>query len=473
MSGRHGVAHDARQERLDAVTSGDHNAVSTIRAVLDRSVCFSDERPVADVLCLASRYDSQSDRRFRSELVGGLRVRFSAVLPSRQDVAESGNGSSRAVAHCAGVAGANLVAVTSRDGGRSPSASSPVSGVVDRPERDVPSAVRQRHSSPFRMADLRARWRSQGFSEDAAGILASSWAAGSCKQYDSALRKWHCWCLSQQVDPLSPDVKDVANFLVSLFRSGLKYNTIAVAKAAICTVLESGGFCSDLSNDARLKRVMKGLFRVVPPLPKHATTWDVAVVLATVQSWGQNASLTNKLLSFKVTVLLALCSPKRVSELFSLRLSCMTVQSDLIVFTLPGMTKNRGLGPAHRAEYARFSDPLLCPIDVVQHYLERSQSWRVANDRLLLSYVGKHLPVSAATVARWICSVLTLSGISGRFTAHSTRSASTSKAAHAGLAAPQILAAANWSPGSASFARFYHKPIERSFSAVVLAGESA
>jgi hypothetical protein len=49
----------------------------------------------------------------------------------------------------------------------------------------------------------------------------------------------------------------------------------------------------------------------------------------------------------------------------------------------------------------------------------------------------------------------------------------TSKAAHAGLAAPQILAAANWSPGSASFARFYHKPIERNFSSVVLAGASA
>uniref|UniRef100_A0A914VLM9 Uncharacterized protein n=1 Tax=Plectus sambesii TaxID=2011161 RepID=A0A914VLM9_9BILA len=66
-----------------------------------------------------------------------------------------------------------------------------------------------------------------------------------------------------------------------------------------------------------------------------------------------------------------------------------------------------------------------------------------------------------------------MSGVDTRFTAHSTRSAATSKASRAGLSAAQILSAANWSPGSTTFARFYLKPIQQGFSAAVLNSENA
>uniref|UniRef100_A0A914XLN7 Nuclear receptor domain-containing protein n=1 Tax=Plectus sambesii TaxID=2011161 RepID=A0A914XLN7_9BILA len=53
--------------------------------------------------------------------------------------------------------------------------------------------------------------------------------------------------------------------------------------------------------------------------------------------------------------------------------------------------------------------------------------------------------------------------------AHSTRSEATLNAVHTCLAVPHVLAAANWSLGSATFARFCQKLVERSFLSVGLA----
>ena len=55
------------------------------------------------------------------------------------------------------------------------------------------------------------------------------------------------------------------------------------------------------------------------------------------------------------------------------------------------------------------------------------------------------------------------------FKAHSTRSASTSKAATSGVAVPDILKLADWSLNTNTFEKFYYKPDEDSeFASLVL-----
>ena len=69
--------------------------------------------------------------------------------------------------------------------------------------------------------------------------------------------------------------------------------------------------------------------------------------------------------------------------------------------------------------------------------------------RLFVSYVQPHKPVSGDTIKRWVKQVLTNAGIdTSTFTAHSTRSASTSVAANAGLPLQDIPQAAGWSSES-------------------------
>ena len=70
-----------------------------------------------------------------------------------------------------------------------------------------------------------------------------------------------------------------------------------------------------------------------------------------------------------------------------------------------------------------------------------------------------HKAESVNTVSRWIRTVMKESGIDvNRFSAYSTRAASTSAVQKAGLPVDHILSAAGWS-SIKTFATFYNKPI--------------
>ena len=71
-----------------------------------------------------------------------------------------------------------------------------------------------------------------------------------------------------------------------------------------------------------------------------------------------------------------------------------------------------------------------------------------------------HLGVSTDTISRWLKESIGLAGIdTSNFKGHSTRSASTSKAASLGLSVKEILVRAGWSNDSTF--QNYHKEIER------------
>jgi integrase len=219
---------------------------------------------------------------------------------------------------------------------------------------------------------------------------------------------------------------------------------------------------------------MKGISRVRPALPKYHFTWDVKTVLDTLLSWGLTAHLLLRELTLKTAMLLALCSPNRVSELANLRLSCMIRSSDSVSFFFPELTKTRKDGPAHTAIYSSFpGNDQLCPVTTLFAYISATKDLRGSSDRLFISWIGRHSAVTSSSIARWLRTVLISSGISSQFTAHSTRSAAASAASLAGLSASQIMKAANWAPGSSTFARFYHRATAPSFTHAVLSGENS
>ncbi|KAK0413512.1 hypothetical protein QR680_006847 [Steinernema hermaphroditum] len=203
-----------------------------------------------------------------------------------------------------------------------------------------------------------------------------------------------------------------------------------------------------------LSRAMKGFFRLRPTRPKHDFIWDVSVVVNYLAE-APTSSLKDKTL--KCAMLLALCSPKRVSELASLALDRRSVTPTMWSFAL-AKTKNRRCGPEHRAQYTRFpGDSRICPIACLEDYLSVTEALRPEGvQALLISYRAPHNAVTSATVARWLKCVLALAGIDAVFSAHSTRSASTSAALLKGATCGQIMQAANWATSS-TFERHYHR----------------
>jgi hypothetical protein len=152
----------------------------------------------------------------------------------------------------------------------------------------------------------------------------------------------------------------------------------------------------------------------------------------------------------------------------------MKQSSHSVVFFFPELTKTRKTGPAHEARYDAFAqNSALCPVLTLGLYLKATHDLRGSTDRVFISWIGKHVAIGKTTIARWLCQVLSASGIDPLFTAHSTRSAATSAAALAGLPASQIMKAANWAPGSHTFLNFYHRQTDQNFTNAVLSGENS
>jgi len=79
-------------------------------------------------------------------------------------------------------------------------------------------------------------------------------------------------------------------------------------------------------------RLLKGAFHVRPPLPRYTATWDVQVVLQYLEGLRPSTSLSLKLLTFKLVMLLALTRPSRSADLASLCLDRRQYKPEGVVF---------------------------------------------------------------------------------------------------------------------------------------------
>ncbi|KAJ8937329.1 hypothetical protein NQ314_011935 [Rhamnusium bicolor] len=103
--------------------------------------------------------------------------------------------------------------------------------------------------------------------------------------------------------------------------------------------------------------------------------------------------------------------------------------------------------------------PELCIAKTLNQYLSVTKKPWGDNDSLFVSFCKPHKAVASETISRWIRSTLESLGVDKRFTAHSTRHASTSKACEKGVSIEEIKKVAGWSQNSKVFADFYQQPI--------------
>ena len=109
-------------------------------------------------------------------------------------------------------------------------------------------------------------------------------------------------------------------------------------------------------------------------------------------------------------------------------------------------------------------DEKLCVIKHLREYIKKTQVLRGDCSQLLLSHVKPHGPASKDTISRWCKNVLKFAGIDvSKFTAHSTRSASTSFLAERNVNIKDIMTSAGWS-NEMTFQRYYRKPVGNTFN---------
>ena len=218
-----------------------------------------------------------------------------------------------------------------------------------------------------------------------------------------------------------------------------------------------------------VNRMLKGCFNSNPPKPRYVHTWDISVVLKYLFTLYPLEDLSLKMLTLKLTALLALTTAARAQTLSALNLNFMKQFSDVIIFDIHELLKTTRPGIKQPSVVIkRYDKRELCVFKTLKHYILRTKDVRKTSS-LLISY-ATFSGVTTSTLARWLRTVLDLAGIDTTiFKAHSYRGASTTAAYNAGCSVNNILNTANWS-NAKTFRKFYYKETvsDKSFGDCVL-----
>lgn len=188
------------------------------------------------------------------------------------------------------------------------------------------------------LQSLRQSFQHRGISNDATAIILQSWSAGTQKQYQPYIAKWHRFCAEREINPYNPPLNIVLDFLVHLHNQDLEYTTINTARNAISAIILPQG-TTTIGSHPIISRFMKGIYRSKPPRPKYQTTWDVQPVLTYLSSLGTANNLDLKTLSLKLLMLVALVSAQRGQSLHMLDITLMKQDESSFEFLLPEHVK--------------------------------------------------------------------------------------------------------------------------------------
>ena len=391
-------------------------------------------------------------------------LRLSTLQSDPSCSKQSDSGQSRHRIGGTHLASSAVVATTTEPPGRTSSLPAELQTPPERPSRPSkdPSHVSQTTLSC--VSCLQGQYQTMGIPDNVTEILLSASRPSTRKTHQSA---WRRWCFKRKLDPLSAPLTDILLFLTEYFNSGAAYRSLNVARSAMSTShTKLNGL--PVGQNSLVIQLLKGMFNNCPPKPRYSHTWEVSSMTKYLVSLGSNRSLSLKQFSWKLAMLFSLTCPERVSALTKLDLRHCHILPEAVEFMFSSPHKRGTADQLPKAFFACFpSNSKLCPVETLRYYLKATRSIRPViplskPDPLFISYVKPHKPISAASLARRLCSLLKASRVNSHiFKAHSVRGAATTAAANSDVPLSEILKMADWSSAS-TFQKFYYKSVHSS-----------
>lgn len=291
--------------------------------------------------------------------------------------------------------------------------------------------------------------------------MLASLSDNTIKQYNVSLKLWWEFCKFNNISVFTNTIPSVISFLTDRFNKGCSYGSLNSHRSALSLFLgESVG------SDDRVKRILKGAYKLKPNSPKYTLTWDPQIVLNYVSFWHPNLDLPLDKITKKLTTLLALCTAHRVQTFSLIKLENIIISDSGVKISITDAIKTSAPGRDQPVLFLPFfiENPSICPASVLKDYIFKTKNLRTENaGKLLLTTKPPHRAATAQSISRWIKVVLSESGVDTHtFSAHSTRHAATSAARSAGLSIDTIRKTAGWTANSNVFAKFYNRPISNS-----------
>ena len=301
-----------------------------------------------------------------------------------------------------------------------------------------------------------------GVSERASKLISNTRRESSLSNYNSSWSKWTSWCGERKIDPFRCAIGKVLDYLSYLFDSGFEYRTTGCHRSAISAYHEYADN-KPIGQHPHVCALLKWVSNQPPPQPRYVFICDIQTVLDFANCQRSECDLSDKVLTYKVVILMALSSASTASAIHHLDVRYMLRSEGKFVFTFHKLHKSRKYGKAPPSlEFCEYTeDRDFCVVTTLNEYIKCTYQ-RYAERRgsqLLLSFIQPYVEVSSSTISRWIKEALKLAGIDvSIFKDHSTRAASSSKASKAGLSLADILERGSWSSNS-TWQIFYNKQI--------------
>lgn len=136
------------------------------------------------------------------------------------------------------------------------------------------------------------------------------------KQYDLSLKKWWEFCIEKKQDFFKITVKNLLEFLATLYKEGASYGSLNTHRCAISLIS-----LNKIGEDPIIGRFLKGVANLRPVNARYAVTWDTNIVLDKVKTWFPLDKLNLQELTEKTVILLALGTASRTQTLAAIKLN--------------------------------------------------------------------------------------------------------------------------------------------------------
>ena len=320
------------------------------------------------------------------------------------------------------------------------------------------------------LADQRSALAACGLTPGVISTIEDARAPSTRSLYRTKWQVFEKWCAKQvpSVVPARATIGEVLNFLQSKRDENLTHSTIKVYVSALSA--HHPGFHGKAVGKHRLVApFLKGVLRQTAVDRPLFPAWDLPVVLQGLceHPFEPMATSSDRALSLKTVLLVALATSKRVSDI-----QALSVDEDCMQFSTDGksvrlkpnlrfVTKNLRVPEApvhltsfHPPPFATAQDEklhCLCPVRALRLYTDRTKESRTTT-QLFVSYKpgARHAAVGRASLSRWIVEAIKEAYVSAgapvpvALRAHSTRGVSTSWAVSRGASVQEICDAANW-----------------------------
>ena len=144
-------------------------------------------------------------------------------------------------------------------------------------------------------------------------FLSHHLAPGTAAGYGYVFDKFSTFCVKFNVDPFTCPPWAVVKYLREMYNTGAKYSTVNHHRSAI-SKFHAGVEGMNIGEHPLVRKAVRAVFRLRPPLPKYVNTFDITNVFTYISNLPPNSDLSLTLLTYKTLFLLTASSLSRMSS---------------------------------------------------------------------------------------------------------------------------------------------------------------